>query len=79
MSAPRWRPVNRVLTIRLTDELHAWLKETSRRTGVPISRLIREHLELAKANRRKQRFLRHVGAIGGLAPDLSSRKGFSRS
>ena len=30
------------LMIRLTDELLDWLKETSRRTGVPAGRLIRE-------------------------------------
>jgi hypothetical protein len=70
--------MSRALTIRLGDELYAWLKETSRRTGVPVSRLIRDHLEDAKAKSGKQRFLRHVGAITGLPPDLSSRNGFSR-
>ncbi|MBZ5680805.1 MAG: ribbon-helix-helix protein, CopG family [Acidobacteriia bacterium] len=67
------------VTIRLTDDVLAWLKETSRRTGLSVSRLIREHLETAKANGGKQLFLRHVGVIGGGSPDLSSRKGFSRS
>lgn len=71
--------MSHTLTIRLTDELLDWLKETSRRTGVPMGRLIREQLENAKANGGKQRFLRHAGAITGGSPDLSSRKGFSRS
>jgi hypothetical protein len=65
------------LTIRLTDELLAWLKETSRLTGIPMGKLVREQLERAKANSGKQRFLRHLGAIKGGPPDLSSRKGFS--
>jgi hypothetical protein len=67
------------LTIRLTDELLEWLKETSRGTGIPIGRLIREQLEMAKSKGGKQRFLRHAGVIEGGPPDVSSRKGFSRS
>jgi len=65
------------LTIRLTDELLAWLKETSRVTGVPMGRLVREQLESAKSKGGKQRFLRHIGALSG-PRDLSSRKGYSR-
>jgi hypothetical protein len=71
--------MSQTLTIRLTDDLLAWLKETSRQTGVPMGRLIREQLESAKSNRGKQRFLRYAGAIKGGPPDVSSRKGFSRS
>jgi hypothetical protein len=67
------------LTIRLTDELLSWLKETSRRTGVPMGRLIREQLESAKSNGGKQPFMRHAGAIFGGPVDVSSRRGFSRS
>jgi hypothetical protein len=69
--------MSHTLTIRLTDELLDWLKETSRDTGIPIGRLIREQLEAAKAKGGKQRFLRHAGAGG--PPDVSSRKGSSRS
>ena len=69
--------MSHTLTIRLTDELLAWLKETSRLTGVPMGKLVREQLETAKANSGKQRFLRPLGAIKGGPPDLSSRKGFS--
>jgi hypothetical protein len=71
--------MSHTLTIRLTEELLAWLKETSRRTGVPMGKLVREQLESARANGGRQRFLRHVGAITGGPADLSSRKGFSRS
>jgi len=75
----QFQHMSHTLTIRLTDELLSWLKEKSRRTGVPVGRLIREQLESAKENGGKQRFLRHAGAIKGGPPDLSSRKGFSRS
>lgn len=70
--------MSHTLTIRLTDELLGWLKETSRKTGVPIGRLIREQLESARSNGGKQGFLRYAGAIDGLPSNLSSRKGFSR-
>jgi hypothetical protein len=71
--------MSHTLTIRLTEELLAWLREKSRRTGVPMGRLVREQLESAKSNGGKQRFLRHAGVIRGGPSDLSSRKGFSRS
>jgi hypothetical protein len=69
--------MSHTLTIRLTEDLLQWLKETSRNTGIPVGRLIREQLEIAKSKEGKQRFLRHAGAIDGPA-DLSQRKGFSR-
>jgi hypothetical protein len=69
--------VSHTLTIRLTDELIAWLKERSRKTGLPLGRLIRQQLETAKSEKGKQGFLRHAGEINGPS-DLSSRKGFSR-
>ena len=68
--------MSHTLTIRLTEELLAWLKDTSRCTGVPVGRLIRQQLESAKTGG-KQRFLRHAGAIRGGPSDVSSRKGFS--
>ena len=70
-------PMSHTLTIRLTEELLAWLKEMSRRTGLPVGRIIRQQLESAKSEKGNQRFLRHAGMISG-PPDLSSRKGFSR-
>jgi hypothetical protein len=64
---------------RLSDDILVWLKENSRRIGVPMSQLVREQLERAKESEGKQRFFKHVGAIKGGPPDLSSRKGYSRS
>jgi hypothetical protein len=69
--------MSHTLTIRLTEELLTWLKEMSRRTGLPVGRIIRQQLESAKSEEGNQRFLRHAGRING-PPDLSLRKGFSR-
>jgi hypothetical protein len=70
--------MSHTLTIRLTNDLLSWLKETSLRTGVPMGQLVRDQLESARSNSGKQRFLRHIGAISGGDPNASSRKGFSR-
>ena len=69
--------MSHTLTIRLTEELFNWLKDLSRRTGIPVGRLIREQLESAKAAGGHQRFLRHAGVFNGPS-DLSSRKGYTR-
>ena len=70
--------MSHTLTIRLTEELLNWLKDTARRTGVPVGRLIREQLESAKSRGGNRAFMRHAGAFKGGSRDVSSRKGFSR-
>jgi len=65
------------LTVRITSELAAWLKSTSRKTGVPVSRLVRDHLERAKQETGDKPFLRYAGIMSGPS-DLSSRKGYSK-
>ncbi len=65
------------LTVRLTEELAEWLAQTSRRTGLPAGRIIREQLEKAKAEGGNQRFLRHAGKVSGPS-NLSSRRGFAQ-
>lgn len=65
------------ITIRLTEELAMWLKSTARKTGVPVSKLVRDHLERAKQETGDKPFLRYAGIMSG-PPDLSSRKGYSK-
>lgn len=69
--------MSNTITVHLPGELAAWLADTSRRTGVPAGRIIREQLERAKAEAANQRFLSLAGKING-PRDLSSRKGFAR-
>jgi hypothetical protein len=64
------------ITVRLPEELAAWLETTANRTGLSQGRIIRDHLENARAQN-KRPFLRLAGKISGPA-NLSSRKGFSR-
>jgi predicted DNA-binding protein len=65
-------------TIRLGDELYAWLKEESGRSRRPMARIIRDHLEMLRASENKQGFLRRLGEVRGGDPRVSSRKGFAR-
>lgn len=71
-----WQMSN-TLTIRLPEDMIAWLKETSRTTGIPVGRLIRDQLEAARGRQGTKNFMRHAGTISGQA-DLSSRRGYSR-
>lgn len=65
------------ITVRLTPELAAWLKETSARTGVPQGAIIREQLESASRDSDVPAFMKLAGTVRG-ARDLSARKGFSK-
>lgn len=66
------------ITVRLSEELAAWLEAAAERSGVSQGRLIRDQLEKARASGEAQGFLRLAGAVEG-PEDLSRRKGFSRS
>lgn len=68
---------NTLLTLRVSEELAGWLAEVSRRTGIPVGKLIREQLEKARQEHKDPAFMRYAGSLNG-PRDLSSRKGFSR-
>ena len=71
--------MSHTISVRLTEEQAVWLAETARRTGLPASRIVREQLEKARTAAGTRPWMKHVGSISGLPPDLSSRRGFSRS
>jgi hypothetical protein len=68
--------MSHTLTIRLSDELLAWLVakgEIAPYRGVPLGSLAREPLESAKSRGGKQRLLRHAGVICGGPAELSPK------
>lgn len=69
--------MSKTITVRLPDELAAWLDQTSRKSGVPRGRIIREQLEKARGRVGEKPFMRLAGVVRG-PRDLSQRKGFSR-
>lgn len=69
--------MGQTLTVRLTEELAAWLERTAAETGVSQGKLVRDQLQRAKAAASTQSFMRLAGAVRG-PKDLSERKGFSR-
>ena len=68
---------NTLLTLRMPDELAEWLAETSRKTGIPVGRIIREQLEKARKDESQPAFMQFAGTVRR-AKDLSAKKGFSR-
>ena len=72
----QFEQMGNTITVRLPEDLAQWLDAASRKAGVPRGRIIRDQLQLAR-KREKRPFLRLAGSIDG-APDLSTRKGFSR-
>lgn len=71
--------MRQTITVRLDEELAAWLEETSERVGIPQSQIVRSQLEKAKNDANEKPFMRLAGVMRGLPRGLSKRKGFSRS
>lgn len=71
----RFWQMGHTITVRLDDDLAAWLTEQARKTGVSQGQVVREQLEKARAGSGK-RFMRWAGSVKA-ARNLSSRKGFS--
>jgi hypothetical protein len=66
------------LTVRLDKDLADWLEDEARRTGVSQGKIVREHLEKARAGGVARPFMRLAGRVHG-PRTLSRRKGFARS
>ena len=66
------------ITVRLTEELAAWLEEAAARSGMSQGKLVRDQLEKARAKGQAKGFMRLAGTVDG-PKDLSRRKGFSKS
>ncbi|MBZ5686758.1 MAG: ribbon-helix-helix protein, CopG family [Acidobacteriia bacterium] len=69
--------MSNTLTVRLPEDLQRRLREKSRRTGVPVGRIVRDSLE-STLDDDHPAWMKYAGAISG-TKDLSSRKGYSRS
>jgi predicted transcriptional regulator len=72
----QFEQMGNTITIRIPEDLAAWLDEAARKAGVSKGRLIRDELE--RARRSEQRAFMSLAGIGSGPPGLSTRKGFSR-
>lgn len=70
--------MSNTLTIRLPEELLDRLREKARRTGLPMSHMVRQSLEQTLNGDGNQAWRKYVGILKDGPPDLSSRKGYSR-
>ena len=69
--------MSNTLTVRLPEELQKRLREKSRRTGLPVGRIVRESLE-SMLEKDEPAWMKYAGTMTG-PKDLSARKGYSRS
>ncbi len=71
--------MSNTLSVRLPEDLAAWLKQTAERTGQTQGEIVRLQLAKARAGSGEKPWMVLAGSIHGLPRDLSERKGFSRS
>jgi hypothetical protein len=69
--------MSHTITVRLTKDLAEWLADTSKRTGVPQGKVVRDQLEKARAAAGNRPYMRWAGCVSG-PKDLSMRKGYSK-
>jgi predicted DNA-binding protein len=69
--------MSNTLTIRLPEELLQRLREKSRRTGLPMGRVVRQAVENS-LQQDEPAWMKYAGTMSG-PKNLSSRKGYSRS
>jgi len=74
--------MSNTLTIRLPEELLERLREKSRRTGLPVGRVVRQFVESGLSEdtpaTKNEAWRKYIGVIKGGPRNVSSRKGFSR-
>lgn len=70
--------MSHTISIRVSEELAAWLEDTAAKTGVSQGKIVREQLEKARMTAASPGFMRLAGSVKG-PKNLSSRKGFSRA
>jgi predicted DNA-binding protein len=70
--------MSNTLTVRLPKELLERVRQVSRRTGLPVGRVVRQSLEAMLGPDEGNVLLEFAGLIKGGPPNVSSRKGYSR-
>lgn len=82
LCAPRrvlaFKDMSHTITIRLSEELAAWLEGVAEQSGDSQGRLLREQLVKARTGGEAHGFMRLAGTVDG-PRDLSLKKGFTRS
>ena len=70
--------MSHTLTVRVPDELAAWLEAAAKKMGLSRGEIVREQLEKARhAKAHPRPFMCLAGAVS-LDEKLSTRKGFSK-
>lgn len=72
-----FRQMSTTLSIRLPEELAAWVKKTAKRTSQPQGEVVRQELEKARKAAVEKPWMNLAGAVRG-PRDLSTREGFDK-
>ncbi len=70
--------MGRTLTVRIDDNLDAWLAATAKTRRISKGRLVRDQLELGRTAQGEPAFMRLAGSVNG-PRNLSARNGFSKT
>ena len=74
MNCVQFCHMSHTISIRVSEELAAWLEDTAAKSGVSKGKLVREQLEKARTAAANQGFVRLTGSVKG-PKNLSRRKG----
>jgi predicted DNA-binding protein len=64
------------ITVRLPERIAESLHDLSKKTGLPVNRIIREQLEQLLNEKQEKPYMKLSGKLKGLPRDLSMREGF---
>lgn len=70
--------MSNTLSVRLPEDLAAWLKETAECTGQTQGEVVRLQLTKARAVTGEKPWMALAGKAKGLPRDLSTREGFGK-
>jgi len=70
--------MSNTLTVRLPEEMMSRLRAKARKSGLPMSKMVRQSIEAALEPDINETWRKYAGIIKGGPRDLSTRKGFSR-
>jgi predicted transcriptional regulator len=71
--------MSHTLTVRVPDELAAWLETVAKRMGLSQGAIVREQLEKARLETAHNRPFMRLAGVVKLDERLSTRKGFSKT
>lgn len=71
--------MSHTLSVRIENDVAEWLAEAARKSGLSQGQIVRDQLMKARENDATRKPFMKLAGVKALEPDLSTRKGFSRT